>query len=281
MSKKGLPAGVQMRHDYHYVEELNVANRPVGKIIPIGSIEPNPEQPRNEFGDLTELTESIREKGVLEPLLVKPMGNARFMIIAGERRWRASNLAGLTEVPCIELDIDEKGIAEIALIENLQRKDLTIWEEADGLKALAEKFGYTQEEIAKKISKSRTTVTELMTIAGIPAQIREKCRTAAISSKSALLEVARQFDDEAMAKFVDNVGAGAVNRNEFKKVARAERTIENGEERTAANVFRYESQAKDFNMRIKFAKGDTLTKNAVLKALKDAFDDVKADNAGI
>ena len=107
MSKRGLPTGVQMRHDFHYVEELSRSHRPVGKIIPIDRIEPNPEQPRHEFGDLTELTESIREKGVLEPLLVKPTGNGRYMIIAGERRWRASNLAGLAEVPCIELDIDK------------------------------------------------------------------------------------------------------------------------------------------------------------------------------
>ena len=98
------------------------------------------------------------------------------MIIAGERRWRASNLAGLKEVPCIELDLDEQSIAEIALIENLQRKDLTIWEEADGLAALATRYGYTHDQIAKKIGKSRTTITESMTIAGIPENIRGKCR---------------------------------------------------------------------------------------------------------
>ncbi|MEP7075377.1 MAG: ParB/RepB/Spo0J family partition protein [Acidobacteriota bacterium] len=282
MSKRGLPAAVQMRHDYHYVEELNRDNRPIGKIIQIDHIAPNPEQPRSEFGDLTELTESIREKGVLEPLLVKPTGDGRFMIIAGERRWRASNLAGLTEVPCIELDIDEQGIAEIALIENLQRKDLTIWEEADGLKALAEKFGYTQEEIAKKISKSRTTVTELMTVAGIPAPIREKCRAASIASKSALLEVARQFDDEAMARFVDNAGTNAANRDEFRKAARAERTvIKPNENAPAENIFKYLPASGDFKIQIKFKGADQLNKTAVLKALKEAFDDVKADKADI
>src|SRR6185312_14936195 len=113
-----------MRHDSHYVEEL-AKHRPqqIGRLIAIDKIEPNPEQPRTEIGDLTELAASIKEKGVLEPLLVKPTGDGRFMIIAGERRWRASNLAGLEEVPCIELDIDEQNVAEIALIENLQRKD--------------------------------------------------------------------------------------------------------------------------------------------------------------
>src|SRR5688572_4809746 len=139
-----------MRHDSHYVEDLARSNRSVGRIIPISQIEPNPDQPRTEIGDLTELTSSIKEKGVLEPLLVKPFSNGTWMIIAGERRWRAANLAGLREVPCIELDIDEKGIAEIALIENMQRKDLTVWEEADGLAALSSRYGYTHEEIAKK-----------------------------------------------------------------------------------------------------------------------------------
>ena len=203
MSKRGgLPLGVSMRHDSHYVEELSRSVRTVGRHIPIDQIEPNPEQPRSEFGDLSELSASIKEKGVLEPLLVTRGGNGKFMIIAGERRWRASNLAGLTEVPCIEMDLDEQGVAEIALIENLQRKDLTIWEEADGLKALADKFGYKQDEIAQKISKSRSTVTELMTIAGLPQDVRDRCRELNINSKANLLEVARQFDDAAMHSFL-------------------------------------------------------------------------------
>jgi len=127
-----------MRHDSHYVEEL-AKHRPqqIGRMIAIDKIDPNPEQPRTEIGDLTELTSSISEKGVLEPLLVKPSRlTGRWMIIAGERRWRAATAAGLTEVPCIEMEIDEKTVAEIALIENMQRKDLTIWEEADGLLSL-------------------------------------------------------------------------------------------------------------------------------------------------
>ncbi|MEP6704480.1 MAG: ParB/RepB/Spo0J family partition protein, partial [Acidobacteriota bacterium] len=186
-----------MRHDAHYVEQIAAKSRSVGRTIPITSIFPNPQQPRTEFGDLTELTESIKAIGVLEPLLVHPTSDGRFMIIAGERRWRASQLAGLTDVPCIEMAVDEKGIAEIALIENLQRKDLTVWEEADGLASLKERFGYTQEEIAQKISKGRTTVTELLTISTLPDAVRERCRAGNISAKAILLEIARQFDDQA------------------------------------------------------------------------------------
>ena len=104
-----------------------------GKLFRLIKLSRIPNQPRVEIGDLTELSSSIKQKGVLEPLLVKPNRDGTWMIIAGERRWRAANLAGLREVPCIELDIDEQSIAEIALIENLQRKDLNIWEEADGL----------------------------------------------------------------------------------------------------------------------------------------------------
>ncbi|HNU08373.1 MAG TPA: ParB/RepB/Spo0J family partition protein, partial [Pyrinomonadaceae bacterium] len=130
MPRIGLPLEIKMRHDSHYVEEFARTHRTVGKVLPINKIEPNPEQPRTEIGDLSELSASIRQKGVLEPLLVKPVPETgMWMIIAGERRWRAANLAGLKEVPCIELDLDERAIAEIALIENMQRKDLTIWEE--------------------------------------------------------------------------------------------------------------------------------------------------------
>jgi ParB family transcriptional regulator, chromosome partitioning protein len=271
-----------MRHDAHYVEEFVKTHRTVGKIIPINQIEPNPEQPRVEIGDLTELSNSIKQKGVLEPLLVKPVRETgNWMIIAGERRWRAANLAGLKEVPCIELDIDEKSIAEIALIENLQRKDLTVWEEADGLAALAEAFGYTHEEIAKKISKSRTTVTESMAIAGIPEEIRDKCRAANISSKSTLLEVARQFDDAAMRDFVENITAKSLSRDEIRNTARPKnknpQPVEGKSPKTPPeNVFRYVSGEHDFNLEIKFQNRGGFVKKDVLQALKEAFEKVKA-----
>jgi ParB family transcriptional regulator, chromosome partitioning protein len=282
--KRGLPTDIKMRHDAHYVEEFVKTHRTVGKIIPINQIEPNPEQPRVEIGDLTELSNSIKQKGVLEPLLVKPMRETgNWMIIAGERRWRAANLAGLKEVPCIELDIDEKSIAEIALIENLQRKDLTVWEEADGLAALAETFGYTHEEIAKKISKSRTTVTESMAIAGIPEAIRDRCRTANISAKSTLLEIARQFDDAAMLDFVENITGKSLTREEVRNTARPKNKTRESVESTDAkalpeNIFRYASAENKFNLEIKFLNHSGFGKKDVLQALKEAFENVKAQN---
>ena len=221
MPKRGLPTGISMRHDSHYVEDLARSNRSIGRILPINQIEPNPNQPRVEIGDLTELTNSIKEKGVLEPLLVKPNPeNRTWMIIAGERRWRAANLAGLIEIPCIELDIDEQGVAEIALIENLQRKDLTIWEEGDGFVALAKKFGYTHDQIAKKIGKSRSTITESMAIAGLPTLIRERCLQAKIASKSTLLEISRQFDEASMLNLLANIQTKSLNRQEIRQTVR-------------------------------------------------------------
>lgn len=279
-----------MRHDSHYVEELAHFQRTIGRVIPVDQIAPNPEQPRVEIGDLTELSRSIRQNGVLEPLLVKPNGDGTFMIIAGERRWRAANLAGLTEVPCIELDIDQQSIAEIALIENLQRKDLTVWEEADGLAFLSARFGYTHEEIARKIGKSRTTVTESMAVAGLPESIREKCRRADITAKSVLLEIARQFDEAAMHTFLDEIENKTVvpKSRRLKNTAAdktADKTINPATEETSGsdlpvpqtdiNTFRYASVNKIFNLEIRFNKLLGYEKRDVLRALKEVFDSVK------
>ncbi|HVQ55357.1 MAG TPA: ParB/RepB/Spo0J family partition protein [Pyrinomonadaceae bacterium] len=284
MSKGGLPTGVKMRHDAHYVEAIAHSSRAIGKTIGIELIEPNPEQPRTEFGDLKELSASIKEKGVLEPLLVKVKPEGGWMIIAGERRWRASKLAGLTEVPCIEIDTDEQGIAEIALIENLQRKDLNIWEEADGLAALAGKFGYTQDDIAQKISKSRSTVTELMTIAGLPEDVRTRCREANIASKSTLLEIARQFDDAAMHQFLDALQKGEViPRSKQQKVPTARVDTPQPEAlktepapETNGYTFSFSGNDPKFDLLLTFEHSESATRGEVLRALKQAFDSVKS-----
>ncbi len=284
MSKRGLPSGVKMRHDSHYVEELTRNYRSIGKTLPIDKLIPNPEQPRVEIGDLSELSDSIRQKGVLEPILVKPnKKEGTWMIIAGERRWRAANLAGLDEVPCIELDLDDKSIAEIALIENLQRKDLTIWEVADGLAFLSEKFNYTHEEIAKQIGKSRTTVTESLTIAGLPESIRAKCRTAEINAKSALLEIARQFDEDAMHLFIDKITGENLTRKEIRQKARpqSEKQKSVSSKKTPQpktspeNTFSFSSDENDFDLEIIFHGENELNDKIILRALKEVFDKIK------
>ena len=275
MSKRGLPTGLQMRHDAHYVEELS-QHRPqqVGRMIPLDKLDPNPEQPRVDFGDLTELTASIAEKGVLEPLLVKPNRiTGRWMIIAGERRFRSAQRAGLKEVPCVEMEVDEGTIAEIALIENMQRKDLTVWEEADGLLALTERFGYTHDDVARKVGKSRTTVTEAMAIARIPNEVREICREGDINAKSSLLQIVRQPDDETMLSLAKQIASKGLNRNDAREARRQEmgpRVVPDSKPYT----FKYASPDKDFNLEIKFKVSAVPDADValILRAVADEID---------
>lgn len=274
MSKRGLPAGLQMRHDSHYVEEL-AKHRPnqIGRMIAIEKLDPNPDQPRVEIGDLTELSASIKEKGVLEPLLVKPSRlTGRWMIIAGERRWRASRDAGLTEVPCIEMEVDDRGVAEIALIENMQRKDLTIWEEADGLLALCDRYGYTHEEVARKVGKSRSTVTEAVSIASIPGDVRDLCRQAGISAKSVLLQIVRQPDDETMRRLAGQIASQGLTRDGAREVRRQESGPRITPEQKPF-TYRYVSPEKEFTVELKFRRSD-VSATEVAAALRSAANNV-------
>lgn len=276
MSKRGLPSGLRMRHDAHYVDELAQHRpTPVGRLIALDKLDPNPEQPRVEIGSLEELTASIKEKGVLEPLLVKPSGlGGRWMIIAGERRWRAAREAGLREVPCIEMDVDDRAVAEIALIENMQRKDLTPWEEADGLKALCERFNYTHEEIARKVGKSRSTVTEALSIATIPEAVRERCRRADIATKSLLLQIVRQPDEALMAQMAEEIISRGMTRDD----ARASRRTQTASSQKASAkpyIFRYSSPKKDFRLELRFRRSQASTED-VQAALQQIMDNLPA-----
>jgi ParB family chromosome partitioning protein len=218
--RKGLPERTRMRHDAHFVEELaKRSTTHVGAYIPISAIEPNPEQPRSNFGNLEDLTASIREKGVLEPILVRSIAPGQFQIISGERRYRAAIAAELDEIPAIELDADDREVLEIALIENIQRKDLTPFEEAEGFQFLQEKFGYTHEKIAQVIGKSRTTITETLQINDIPDRIRVMCREAGIANKSILVQIARAGSPEAMEAIVTRIAAGESNREDIRRQA--------------------------------------------------------------
>lgn len=277
MSKRGLPSGLRMRHDAHYVEELAQHRpTPVGRLIVLDKLDPNPEQPRVEIGDLTELTSSIKEKGVLEPLLVKPSGlSGRWMIIAGERRWRAAREAGLREVPCIEMDVDDRAVAEIALIENLQRKDLTAWEEADGLRALSERFGYTHEQVAHKVGKSRSSVTEALSVAALPEAIRERCRRADISTKSLLLQIVRQPDEAAMLHMAEEIASRGMTRDDARQ-ARARVTGNRKKQSATPYTYRYVSPAKDFKLELRFRRSKADPKD-VVEALKAVLENLERE----
>jgi ParB family transcriptional regulator, chromosome partitioning protein len=276
VSKRGLPTGLKMRHDAHYVEELAQHRpTPVGRLVSIEQLDPNPGQPRVEIGDLAELTASIKEKGVLEPLLVKPSRlTGRWMIIAGERRWRAARDAGLREVPCIEMDVDDRAVAEIALIENMQRKDLTPWEEADGLKALSERFGYTHDDIAKKVGKSRSTITEALSIAGLPAEIRGLCRHADITAKSMLLQIVRQPDDESMRAMIDAILHQGLTREDARAARKAQALPAGERPRSKPFSFRFSSPNKDFKLEVKFNRSE-VGNGELIVALKAAIEQLE------
>lgn len=273
MSKRGLPTDFKLRHDQHYVEQLATrsAGAPIGRLVPIDRLEPNPGQPRVEIGDLTDLIASIKSVGVLEPLLVRPAEiGGRFMIISGERRYRASLAAGLQELPCIEMHVDDRTVAEIALIENLQRKDLTPFEEAEGLEALATRYGYTHEIISQRIGKSRSTITEALSIATLPADVKDLCRRADISSKSLLLQVVRLKDADQQRAFVERIRNQGMTRDE----ARAARKPE-ASSRPRPYEFRYQPTTKEFSVQLRF-KRSQVSDADLAAALRTALTEVES-----
>ncbi len=162
--KGGLGKGLEALFVDNETEEITPST------LKLTEIEPNREQPRKDFDEkaLSELADSIREHGVLQPLLVRPLKDGRYQLIAGERRWRASRMAGLTEVPVIVRDLDDQAAMELALIENLQRTDLNIMEEAAGYRELMERYGMTQEVVAKRVGKSRPAVANALRMLALP-----------------------------------------------------------------------------------------------------------------
>lgn len=148
------------------------------RLLPISDIEPNRDQPRKQFDDaaLRELADSIAEHGVIQPLLVRPVGGGVYQIVAGERRWRASRLAGLTEVPAVVKELSDSETMEIALVENLQREDLDPIEEAEGIAQLIETYDLTQDQAAQKLGKSRPAVANALRLLNLPGEVREMIR---------------------------------------------------------------------------------------------------------
>ena len=154
------------------------------KKLPLHKIEPNPDQPRRDFDpeELEELAESIRNHGVIQPLTVREMPNGYYQIIAGERRWRASRLAGLEEIPAVIIEADDKKAMELALIENLQRSDLNPVEEANGYDSLIREYGLTQEEAAARVGKSRPAVANALRLLSLCEGVLDKVRSGELTA---------------------------------------------------------------------------------------------------
>lgn len=263
-----------MRHDTHFVDQLvRPGAEAVGRLIPIEDIDPNPNQPRQTLGDLAELTASIREKGVLEPLLVRHVGG-RYQIIAGERRYRAALEVGISELPCVIRDSSDAETMEIALIENLQRKDLTPFEEADGLKTLADKYRYTHEDMAAKLGKSRSTITESLSLAGMPEPVRQLCRLADIQSKSLLLQIVRQGDPEKMAVLVDRLRQDGATREAARRLT-GPREAKRG--RPKHFVFRLQPKGAAFALALQFKKAH-VERDEIIRTLEDIIESLRRGN---
>lgn len=166
--------------------------------LAVNDIIPNKEQPRKTFDEaaLQELADSIKQHGVLQPLLVRPLPTGGYQLVAGERRWRASRLAELKEVPVIIKELSDTEAMEIAIIENLQREDLNPIEEAEGLQALIDKCGFTQEEVATSVGKSRPAITNALRLLRLPEEVRQMTKDGDISAGHARALLA--FDNEPM-----------------------------------------------------------------------------------
>jgi ParB family chromosome partitioning protein len=269
--KRGLPETVRMRHDEHYVEALtSSAGTPIGRMVPIDQLDPNPNQPRQVMGDLSELMASIAEKGIIEPIIVRQRGR-RFQIVAGERRYQAAVQVGLRELPIVIREVDDNEVIEIALVENIQRKDLTPFEEAEALHSLGTRCGYTHEDMARRLGKSRTAITESLSLNNMPDEVKNLCRLADIHSKSLLLQIVRQGDPQKMVALVEKISRdGGATRADVRK-----ETAKPKAGRPKSYVFSYRAPTKAFNLHLKFTKS-RVERAEVISALEAIIKELRA-----
>lgn len=239
--------------------------------LPIEKIKPNPDQPRKHFSEaeLAELSDSVRENGVLQPLLVRKKGTS-YEIIAGERRYQASKLAGLTEVPVIIKDVDDQKMLELALIENLQRSDLNPIEEARGYKQLINKSGMTQEALSKAVSKSRSAITNSLRLLDLPEPVQEFLFDGKITAGHARAILAVPFEDQRI-KLAEKVVNEGLSVRATEKLAplfsvgdepKAPRPVAPQSYKRAARVLK---QVFNTNVRVKSLRG----KNKIEIEFKD------------
>ena len=271
--RRGLPERVRMRHSHHFVDELAARHEtPIGKLAPLSEIEPDPGQPRSTMGDLADLVGSIRDKGVLEPLLVRkhpeagPGEEKAYRIISGERRYHAALEAGLFEVPVIVLEVSDEEALEIALIENLQRKDLTPFEEAEGYRMLADRHSYTHEQIAEAVGKSRPAVTETLALLQIPPRVRDAVQALGITSKTVLLEILKARSEEEMIQLLERVSSLGMSRDDLRR-----RTRRDAGGRRKPYVFTFKSPDRAYRLNLAFRRS-TVDRSDLITALREILD---------
>jgi ParB family chromosome partitioning protein len=261
-----------MRHDDHFVDLLST--RPSGpriRMIPLSKIDPNPQQARSELGNIEELMSSIKAKGVLEPILVRPK-NDRYEIIAGERRYVASKRVGLKEIPAIEMTVRDNEAMELALVENLQRKDLDVFEEADGLNTLVEVYGYSHAQLAEKIGKARSTLTEIVNVARIPKNLRDACLKAGITSRSTLIEIAKQEKPADMEQLIEEITRRGLRREDTRELSKK---LKGKLKTSKPYVFTYAPQASDqYHLRLEFKK-HAVSREEIIQVLEEILSRLK------
>jgi len=262
--KTGLPDDITMRHDNHYVDLIEEKlYGPRIRMISINKIDPSPNQARTELGDIEELMGSIKEKGILQPIIVREK-NGRYEIIAGERRCIAAKNVGLKDVPCIEMNVSDNEAMELALIENLQRKDLSVFEEADGLNALADMYGYSHKQISEKIGKARSTITEIISISKIPKKIRNLCGEFSIKSRGTIIEIAKQENEDNMYRLITEIKKRELKREDTRDLSKM---IKGKEKKIDKYVYKYEEKDKSFKLKIEF-KQQRVTKDEIVQILE-------------
>ena len=270
--KSGLPDELSMRHDYHYVDHISkMSTGPRIRMLTLEKIYPNARQPRNQLGDLNDLIASIKEKGVLAPIIVRPV-EGRYEIIAGERRFRATKKAGLKEIPCIEMDVEDSEAMEISLIENIQRKDLDVFEEADGIRALADIYGYNHAQVAEKIGKSRSTITETMGLSKIPFEIRQLCNEYEITSRTTLIEISKQKTEEDMQTLIKEIKERDLKREDTRELSKK---MKGTETKVKRFVYNYRGTEPNFyTLRIEFKKQE-VKKDDIISILEEILRKLK------
>lgn len=275
MAKRGLGKGIGALFG-NDIEETDIVAQDIHQInendkekvtsLKLAQIEPNKEQPRKNFDEekLQQLADSIKQHGVIQPIIVKDLNNGYYQIVAGERRWRASRIAGITEIPAIIRTYDELATMQIALIENLQREDLNPIEEALSYKALLDDFALTQEKVSEQVGKSRSAIANTIRLLSLPKQVQKLLEEGAISGghARAILSVT---NEEGKLQLAEKIIENELNVRQAEQLAKALNAQKQEKEPTQTQTSAFDLQLQGIQKRMSDLLG---TKVKILNGAK-------------
>ena len=241
--------------------------------IGVDLIQPDPEQPRKYFNTeaLDDLANSIKAKGVLQPVIIRKNGDGKIILVAGERRFRAAKMAGLEKIPALLTKDDP---LEISIVENLQRENLNPVEEAEALGKMVDQHGYTQEKLAFAIGKAKSTISEMISINRLPEVVKEEVRRAEQYSRRLLVEIAKQETPEAMINLFNQVKEGKLKSDAVRDIAR--KKIEKAPHRTPAEIARERAQAlNSFLDKVDYERIGPEEKESLINELQNLKDKIE------